>query len=130
MSVPNPARAGLFVYAKDLARLATFYEALLGMTRVHATPEIVVLRSPDLQLVVHAMPAHVAAQVELAQPPVRREDAAYKFFHPVPSLAAAHATAASLGGEVLPEQWRGPGFVVRNAVDPEGNIFQLRESAD
>lgn len=127
--MPGPARAGLFVYAKDPVRLAAFYEALLGMTRVHATPELVVLRSPDLQLVVHAMPAHVAAQVDITLPPRRREDAAYKFFHTVPSLAAAQATAASLGGEVLPEQWRGPGFVVRNAVDPEGNIFQLRESA-
>ena len=124
---PAPASAGLFIYAKDAERLARFYEALLGMTRAHATPERVVLRSPDLQLVVQAMPAEVAAQVEIATPPVPRDNAAYKFFYTVPDLADASRTAAAHGGEVLAQQWHGPGFVVRNAVDPEGNIFQLRE---
>ncbi len=127
--MPDPARAGLFVYARDLERLAGFYQSLLGMARAHAAPGLVVLRSPDLQIVVNAMPAHLAAQVQIASPPARRDDAAYKFFFTVPSLADAATLATTLGGEVLPEQWRGPGFVVRNAVDPEGNIFQLRESA-
>jgi predicted enzyme related to lactoylglutathione lyase len=45
----------------------------------------------------------------------------------VPSISAAQEAAHALGGEVLPEQWQGPGFVVRNALDPEGNIFQVRE---
>lgn len=125
----GPPRAGLFIYAKDLARLAQFYQSLLGMTRAHETPDLVVLRSPELQITVNAMPAHVAAQVEISSPPAKRDGAAYKFFFTVPSLAAASQAASSLGGEVLPEQWRGPGFVVSNAVDPEGNIFQVRESA-
>ena len=44
------------------------------------------------------------------------------------SLTAAQATAERFGGLVLPEQWQSPGgFVVRNACDPEGNIFQLRQ---
>lgn len=125
----GPARAGLFIYAKDLERISTFYQSLLGMTRAHTAPELVVLRSPDLQITVNAMPAHVAAQVEILSPPARRDNAAYKFFFTVPSLAGAAEAAAALGGEVLTEQWRGPGFVVSNAVDPEGNIFQVRESA-
>lgn len=125
----GPARAGLFIYAKDLERLAHFYQSLLGMARAHATPDLVVLCSPDLQITVNAMPAHIAAQVEISSPPERRDSAAYKFFFTVPSLVQAAETAATLGGEVLPEQWRGPGFVVRNAVDPEGNIFQVRERA-
>ena len=125
----GPARAGLFIYAKDLARLAQFYQSLLGMTRAHETPDLVVLRSPELQITVNAMPAHVAAQVDISSPPEKRDNVAYKFFFTVPSLAAASQAASSLGGEVLPEQWRGPGFIVSNAVDPEGNIFQVRESA-
>ncbi len=117
------------MYAKEVERLALFYQSLLGMTRVHATPELVILRSPDLQITIHPLPAVVAAQAEISVPPVPRDNAAYKFFHTVPSLAGAAEVAASLGGEVLPELWHGPGFVVRNAVDPEGNIFQVRESA-
>lgn len=124
----GPARAGLFVYAKDVERLAAFYAEMLGMVRAHATPEMTVLRSADLQMVVNAMPPERAAQVSIATPPVPRDNAALKFFHTVPSLAQARETAATLGGAVWPEQYRGPGFIVCNAVDPEGNIFQVREN--
>jgi hypothetical protein len=34
-----------------------------------------------------------------------------------------------LGGDVALEQWRGPGFVVCDATDPEGNLFHVREDA-
>ena len=125
----GPARAGLFIYAKDLSRLSGFYESLLGMSRVHSAPDLVVLRSPDIQLTLHAIPAPIAASISISSPPDKREDAALKFFFTVPSIAEAVAKAPGLGGEVLPEQWQGPGFRVCNAVDPEGNIFQVRESA-
>jgi predicted enzyme related to lactoylglutathione lyase len=123
----GPARAGLFVYAKDVARLARFYEAVAEMRRVADTPEMIVLASPDIQLLVHAIPPAIAATIEISSPPARREDTALKFFLSVPSLAAARDTAATLGGDVGHENWRGPGFTVCNAVDPEGNVFQLRE---
>lgn len=125
----GPARAGLFIYAKDLSRLAKFYESFLGMTRTHATPDLVVLRSPDIQLTLHAMPPAIAASVTISDPPAKRDNTALKFFFTVPSLAQAQDLAPSLGGDILPERWQGPGFTVCNAVDPEGNIFQVRESA-
>jgi predicted enzyme related to lactoylglutathione lyase len=109
--------------------MAGFYESLLGMSRVHATPGLVVLRSPDIQLTLHAISPSDSASITITDPPARRDNAAFKFFFTVPSLAEAEALAPSLGGEVLPEQWQGPGFTVCNAVDPEGNLFQVRESA-
>lgn len=124
----GPAKAGLFIYAKDLPRLAGFYETLLGMSRVHTTTDLVVLNSVDIQLTLHAIPAAIAASFSISTPPEKREDTALKFFFTVPSIAEAAAKAPSLGGEVLPQQWQGPRFNVCNAVDPEGNIFQLRES--
>ena len=123
------AQAGLFIYAKDLPRLAGFYESLLGMSRAHSASDLVVLRSPDIQLTLHAIPATISASISISIPPQKREDAALKFFFTVPSIAEAAAKAPALGGEVLPEQWQGPGFRVCNAVDPEGNIFQVRQSA-
>lgn len=123
-----PARAGVFVYAKDLPRLAAFYAAVLGLRQVHATDEMAILASPDLQLLVHRIPAAIAAGIRIETPPLPREDAAYKFFATVPSLADAGATAASLGGALFDERWQGPGFIVCNAMDPEGNVFQVRES--
>lgn len=123
----GPARAGLFIYALEPDRVAAFYVGVAGMKRVHETSELIVLDSPDLQLLVHRIPPQFAAGITITRPPQRREDTALKFFLSVSDLAAARAAAASLGGEVFSEQWRGPGFVACNAMDPEGNVFQVRE---
>jgi len=125
----GPARAGLFLYAKDMHQLAAFYEAVLGMSRVQPSEDLIVLTSQDVQLIVHAIPSAIAESIIISIPPKRREDAAMKFFFTVPSIAAAETIASNLGGMVFPEQWSGPGFNVRNACDPEGNVFQVRESA-
>ncbi len=126
--MPGPARAGALLYAKDVERLAAFYETLLPMARIHAAADLIVLESPDFQLVVHAMPPDLAAQVVVMSPPVRREQSALRLFFTVSSLHEARSVAAGLGGEVFPGLWYGPGFRVSNACDPEGNVFQLRES--
>lgn len=123
----GPAREGVFVYAKDLQRLAAFYASLLGLRRVHGDAEFVVLDGTSIQLIVHAIPPAIAASIRIASPPRRREDTALKFFFTVPSIADARERAAAVGGEVLAEVWKGPGFRVCNAVDPEGNVFQVRE---
>ena len=124
----GPARAGVFLYAKQVDSMATFYGAVLGMATIHATPELLVLQSPDLQLVLHAIPKAIADGIRIETPPVRRENTAMKFFHVVPSLDEAIGTAAALGGEVFAERWEGTGFTMANAMDPEGNVFQVRES--
>jgi predicted enzyme related to lactoylglutathione lyase len=127
--MPGPARAGLFVYAKDKERIARFYEVIAGMTRLHEAAEITVLESRDIQLLVHRIPSAIADSIQITSPPARREDTALKFFFTVPSLHAAREKAAELGGQVGDENWTGPGFIACNAMDPEGNVFQLRESA-
>ena len=94
--MPGPARAGAVIYAKDLARMAAFYETLLGMRRLHASPDHVVLESADIQLVIHGIPPHIAATFEISTPPEKREETAIKLFLTVPSLeAAAKAAPAS-----------------------------------
>jgi len=123
----GPAQAGLFIYAKDLPRLTHFYQTLLSMQILHQREELVVLQSPQMQLLLHAIPANIAAGIDITSPPTRREDCALKFFFTVDSLAMARTTAAELGGEVFEQCWNGPGFRVSNACDPEGNIFHLRE---
>ncbi|MGD9583158.1 MAG: VOC family protein [Lysobacterales bacterium] len=124
-----PARAGVFIYAKDPDRLSSFYQSVLGMAAAHRTDQMIILQSPDLQLIIHTMPPQVAANVSISTPPQLRDTAAIKFFSTIESFASAQDSAHDLGGQVFPQQWRGPGFVVRNASDPEGNIFQLRQSA-
>jgi len=125
----GPAQAGLFIYAKDIDRIARFYELVAGMVRLHVTAELMVLESVDIQMLVHQIPAHVAADVVISSPPIKRENTALKFFFTVPSISKARALAVRLGGDVFDECWQGPGFVVCNAMDPEGNVFQVRESS-
>jgi predicted enzyme related to lactoylglutathione lyase len=127
--MPGPARAGLFIYALDPERVADFYCAVAGMARLHATPELIVLESADIQLLVHWIPPPFAEGIVITSPPQRREDTALKFFFSVPSLAAARLAARAAGGEVFAENWQGPGFTVCNGMDPEGNVFQVREFA-
>ena len=62
----GPARSGVLIYAKDLARLSAFYEAVLDDVRVvHADDAYRVLASSDAQLVLHAIPPEVAATIPL-----------------------------------------------------------------
>jgi predicted enzyme related to lactoylglutathione lyase len=74
-------------------------------------------------------PARIAEQIQIASPPVRREDTAVKLWFAVPSLAAARSLVARLGGELNgPErEWQFEGDRVCDGHDPEGNVFQLRE---
>jgi catechol 2,3-dioxygenase-like lactoylglutathione lyase family enzyme len=53
-NMTGPARAGLFLYAKDLVRLAAFYEAVLGMQVVRHSEELAV---------VHAIPPAIAESI-------------------------------------------------------------------
>ena len=126
--MPGPAAAGVLIYAKDFQSLAGFYEQVLGMQRLHEDEHIIVLESAALQLVIHALPAEIAARVKIGTPPQRRADVALKFFVTVPAIAEAESAAQALGGQVFDERWQGPGFAACNAMDKEGNVFQLRET--
>ena len=127
--MPGPARAGALIYAKDLQRLSGFYQQLLGMTLRHADAEHHVIDSADMQLIIHAIPPHIADTFSHSSPPKPREEQAIKLFFTVPSLSVAARVAGSLGGGVFGPEYSGPGFKVRNGYDSEGNIFQVREGA-
>ena len=98
------------------------------MRRLHEDAHVIVLESAALQLVIHALPAEIAARVKIGTPPQRRADVALKFFVTVPAIAEAESAAQALGGQVFDERWQGPGFAACNAMDKEGNVFQLREN--
>ena len=125
--MPNPALAGVLIYAKDLERLSRFYEAVLGAAVVAADADHRVLQSPQAQLILHAIPAPYADQIVITVPPTPREEQAFKPFFTVPSLEQAEQAAVDAGGLVHGPLWPGPGLRVRNIADPEGNIVQLRQ---
>jgi hypothetical protein len=76
--MPRPARAGALIYAKDLAQLSSFYQQLMLMDKIHGDAdnedaEYHVLESPDIQLVIHAIPTQLAATITITSPPEPRE---------------------------------------------------------
>jgi predicted enzyme related to lactoylglutathione lyase len=123
--------AGAVVYAKDLARVSAFYAGVLGFHVAHSEADHVVLESPAFQLVIVAIPEHIAESIDVAEPPVPRTDTPIKLVFPVASIEAARAAAASRGGQLNPpeREWQFQGFRVCDGHDPEGNVVQFRERA-
>ena len=127
--MPGPARAGALIYAKRLDALSGFYQSLLGMQVLVKDTTHHVLENQDCQLIIHAIPEHIARTFEIAVPPLPREEQAIKLFFTVPSLGQGERLTKELGGGLLGQVYDGPGFKARNAFDLEGNIFHLRASA-
>ncbi|MEO8506675.1 MAG: VOC family protein [Betaproteobacteria bacterium] len=130
MATGDP-QTGLVIYAKDLRRVAAFYEGMLGIAPVHADDVFVTLELPGVQLVVHQIPPHIAADIVIGDPPAVREDTAIKPVLVVASLATARAAATMLGGalEDAACEWRHGDAVVCNGFDPEGNVVAFSARA-
>ena len=128
MTLPT---AGAVVYAKDLQKTSAFYEHAIGLTVAQRKPDYTQLRCEGFDLVVHAIPASIAATFEIADPPERREDSAIKLSLPVASIAVARAAAPRHGGKIdAPErEWEFGGMRLCDGHDPEGNVIQVRQAA-
>jgi hypothetical protein len=122
-------KAGALLFAKDLERMASFYEQVAGLTVKARVEGRVVLESAHYSLVLHALPQIVADNLTITSPPMRRTDVPVKLIFPVASLALVHTLSPMLGGGVDSEsaEWIGPGFRACEGFDPEGNLVQWRE---
>jgi enamine deaminase RidA (YjgF/YER057c/UK114 family) len=127
---------GAVIFAKDMARVAAFYQQVCGLQPGGGDASHAVLLAGDSQLIVHAIPAAYAQDIVIVQPPQRREDTPIKPVFAVASLAAARAYAAALGGVLDPvaREWaftrQGQTRTMCDGHDPEGNVFQLWQAAD
>ena len=119
----GPAKSGAFLYAHDVSVLVDFYSMLLGAKSVRQTPDFTILACEGLQLIVHELPDGIDVPPSLELP----RESSIKLFFSVESLEVANQRLIELGGKTMQEVWSNSLFSVRNAVDPEGNIFQLRE---
>ena len=125
------ASAGAILYAMDVERVSRFYARCCGLEVAHSEDDHVVLASPAFQLVIHAIPASIAASIPIATPPVRRIDTPIKLFFHIDSIDAIRGAAVHLGGEInrSGREWRLQGDKVCDGIDPEGNVVQFRERA-
>lgn len=123
------SRTGAVVFAKDLAALSKFYQAVLGVSASQSGTAHVVIASPKLRLLIHQLPAGVAANVEIASPPRARSETPIKLVFEVASLATAREVAEKHGGQLFApkSEWVDGDFRVCDGTDPEGNVVQLIE---
>ena len=116
-------------FASELDQVAAFYSNVLGLHEASRDDDHILLESPGFQLVVHRIPAHSAATVQVEEPPIRRATAAMKPVFFVPSLVSVRTTVGAHGGTMEPrdKEWSFNGVPVCDAIDPEGNVIQFRE---
>lgn len=121
---------GVVLYAKDLARVAAFYQLVTGLPVRETAGGHVRMEANGFQLVVLQIPPAIASGIVIATPPVPREETPVKPVFPVADVGAARSLATQLGGTLNgPEkEWSFDGLVVCDGVDPEGNVFQLRSA--
>lgn len=124
---PKP---GALVFAKNLERVARFYEHLLGLSVSHEDSDHVILESTNFELIVHAIPQHIADSIAISAPPQAREETPIKLLLPVRSLSEARAAASRLGGQLgsTDKEWQAGKVRVCDGCDPEGNVFQFRQT--
>lgn len=114
------------LYVKDLARMKQFYSDMLGVepnntdwTDVWATFE-----TGGARFSLHAIPAEIAKHIQIASPAVPREKDPVKLIFEVKDVESERARLESLGIKILRRPWQNAGEAC-DAVDPEGNVFQI-----
>lgn len=117
----GPAQFGAILYASNTKTLADFYCQTFGFTSQHANSERHILRTQGMQLIIHQFPHFVT----LGEQRAARKNT-LKLFFTTDDIERCKATIERLGGQLLHGTWQGPGFTLANALDPEGNPFQLR----
>jgi predicted enzyme related to lactoylglutathione lyase len=120
--------AAAVIYAKDLARLVQFYSAL-GLKVDESEGDFAVLLGAGFELSIVQIPEPVASQIEIATPPQARTRTPLKLAFVVASIEKSLEATRALGGRVKEDakRWQFRGHALQDAVDPEGNVYQLRE---
>ncbi|MEM7252612.1 MAG: VOC family protein [Pseudomonadota bacterium] len=120
------------LYVRDLTEMAAFY-ASLGLVTDELEPEGHALmtakavgRAPAGELCLVQVPGDIARQIEIASPPKARESVPAKLVVGTDSLDETFARLEAAGGRRVGQRWSFRGWHVEDAVDPEGNVIQLR----
>jgi hypothetical protein len=127
----TPATMGLVVFAKNVAQVAAYYRATLALNTVEDEASHVLLQGRGIELVIHAIPKGIAAQIHITQPPELREETPLKPTFTVASLEAVRVATEATGGWLKPlaKAWQIRGATVLDGGDPEGNVVQFKQFA-
>jgi predicted enzyme related to lactoylglutathione lyase len=121
----------LVIFAVNVKALASFYEAVLGIT---PTPKLgdnkkdIRLGGKGMELLIHSIPPRIAKTIVIKSPPVPRDIAAMKPVFDVKSLSKAEEQVTLRGGVLTQVTFTLDGLTRRDVLDPEGNVIQLRSA--
>lgn len=106
-----------------------FYAEMLGAepTNQHWTNAWATFDTGCAELTLHAIPTNIAEMIKIECPPVPREDEPVKLIFEVRDVEGERERLESLGIRTVRRHWQQPGEAC-DAIDPEGNIFQLCSS--
>ena len=123
------AKHSLVIFAKNKKRVSAFYRATLGLAALEEASSHDVLLGDGIELVIHAIPRRIAAQITISKPPRVREDTPLKPAFVVEDLEAVRAAAHTTGGHLKPIEaaWQIRGATVLDGHDPEGNVVQFKQ---
>jgi hypothetical protein len=84
----SPIHQGVVIFAKNKVKVSAFYRSTLDLVAFEEAASHDVLRGHGLEVVVHAIPRKIAADIKITQPPSVREDTPIKPTFVVANLAA------------------------------------------
>jgi predicted enzyme related to lactoylglutathione lyase len=116
----------LVIFSVDVRRLATFYEAVLGVSATHEPSGDIRLLNDREEVLIHSVPEKIAEKVEISVPPQPRDGSAIKPVFDVGSLETALEEVAANGGVVTGRTFSLDGLTRHDVLDPDGNVIQLR----
>jgi predicted enzyme related to lactoylglutathione lyase len=113
------------IYVKDLPRMTAFYGEMLGLKRIDdgRLDSWAEFDAGGVRFALHAIPADIAAQIEISSPPRPREQDPVKLVFEVQNVEVERRRLASLGVTMVQRPWGSS-----DGIDPEGNIFGLVDS--
>jgi predicted enzyme related to lactoylglutathione lyase len=116
----------LVIFARDVSRLAAFYESVLSLNPFEDSWGGIRLLDDKEEILIHPIPKAIAKTIDIQTPPRARENTAIKPVFNVVSLSACLEEVQRRGGVVTDQTFSLDGLTRHDVLDPEGNVVQLR----
>ncbi len=120
--------ARAIVFARDMDAMVAFYQGVLGLEEVITKDTGEgwrVFRAGTMELALHAIPAPIAAEIRIADPPEARSSAVTKLVFRVDDLAGTRRALQAQGATEVHQEFLSDPPVRCDFLDPEGNVFQI-----
>ena len=127
ISIASMQLRSAMLYVKDLERMKRFYSELFGVepTDENWTNVWASFETGGFRFALHAIPAEISKDIEIASLPGPREREPVKLIFEVRDVERERERLESPGIQTVRRPWQRPGESC-DAVDPEGSFSSAR----